>query len=77
MSADDAKLLRVGEAAKLLGIARSRAYEMASSGTLPGVIRIGRSVRVSQRRLAEWVEAQTAVPGAAEREPQHRPGPGA
>lgn len=34
-------------AARLLGIGRSAAYEAARTGEMPGVIRVGRLVRVS------------------------------
>ena len=49
-------LLKPGEVATLLGISRSRAYEMLARGDLPGVIRLGRSVRVSRKALVDWVD---------------------
>ena len=48
-------LLRIPEAARALGIARSLAYEMARDGRLP-VVHIGKAVRVPRRRLEEWIE---------------------
>jgi len=58
-------LLSIEEAARLLNIGRTRAYEMASAGTLPGVVHIGRSVRVSRKRLEAWIDEQSgAVPAA-------------
>jgi len=56
----DQLLVTLTEAARICGIGRTRAYQMASAGTFPGVIRIGRSVRVSVRHLEEWIEASTA-----------------
>jgi len=56
------RLLTVAEAAAILRVGRTRAYEMAASGSLPGVIRVGTSIRVSARRLNEWIEAR-AVSG--------------
>ncbi len=50
-------LLRVEEAARFLGIGRSKAYEMIGSGELP-VVRFGRSVRVPTTHLRAWVEAR-------------------
>lgn len=50
------ELLRIDEVAALLGIGRSKAYVMSSAGTLTGVIRIGRSVRVSRRALERWID---------------------
>jgi excisionase family DNA binding protein len=56
-------LLTIEEAARLLNIGRTRAYEMAADGTMPGVIHIGRSVRVSRRRLDAWVDEQSDPAG--------------
>jgi excisionase family DNA binding protein len=49
--------LKVPEVAKVLRIARSRAYELVAEGEIPSV-RIGRSVRVSRRELDRWLEEQ-------------------
>jgi excisionase family DNA binding protein len=54
--------LKVPEVAKVLRIARSRAYELVADGEIPSV-RIGRSVRVSRRELERWLEEQRQ-PGA-------------
>ena len=51
------KLLRASEIAEFLGCKKSRAHELMANGTLPA-IRIGRSVRVSQRSLERWVREQ-------------------
>jgi excisionase family DNA binding protein len=56
------QLLHIEEAAHLLRISRSRAYEMAASGTMPGLLRVGRSLRVSRRRLDAWI-AEASAPG--------------
>jgi excisionase family DNA binding protein len=45
------QFLTIPETAKLLRINRGRAYAMANDGTLPGVIRLGRSIRVDRVRL--------------------------
>jgi excisionase family DNA binding protein len=50
---DEPRFLRVPEVARLLRINRGRAYSMAANGTLPGVIRLGRSIRVDRVRLLE------------------------
>ena len=55
--------LKVAEVARVLRIARSRAYELVGSGEIPSV-RIGRSVRVSREELDR--SARRAAP--AERE---------
>ena len=54
----DRLLLRPMEAAKSLGVSRSRIYELIASGELPGIVRLGRSVRVSSEALRSWVRAQ-------------------
>lgn len=47
--------MKVAEVAEFLRIGRSRAYELVGSGEIPSV-RIGRSVRVSRRKLQWWLE---------------------
>jgi excisionase family DNA binding protein len=48
---DQTRFLTVPETAKLLRINRGRAYAMANDGTLPGVIRLGRTIRVDRAQL--------------------------
>ena len=48
---DEPRFLTVPETARLLRINRGRAYEMANNGTLPGVVRLGRTIRVDRERL--------------------------
>lgn len=57
----DRLLLRPMEVAEVLGIGRSRAYELIREGQLP-TVRLGRSVRVPADRLREWIEANTDEP---------------
>jgi excisionase family DNA binding protein len=45
------QFLTIPETAKILRINRGRAYAMANDGTLPGVIRLGRTIRVDRARL--------------------------
>ena len=49
--------LKVPEVARIIRVARSRAYELVGSGEIPS-IRIGRSVRVSRKELERWLEEQ-------------------
>lgn len=51
------RLLRAKDIAEFLDVKLSRAHELMANGTLP-VIRIGRSVRVSQKSLERWVREQ-------------------
>jgi excisionase family DNA binding protein len=50
---DEPRFLRIPEVAQLLRINRGRAYTMASEGSLPGVVRLGRTIRVDRVRLLE------------------------
>jgi excisionase family DNA binding protein len=51
-------LLKVPEAAELVGLGRSKLYELMQAGEIP-VIRIGRGVRIPASGLREWVARQT------------------
>lgn len=52
-------LLRAEEAAALLGIGRSKMYELLAAGVIPS-IRIGeKSVRVPRAALLGWIEEHT------------------
>ena len=55
---DEPVLLNVSEVAKILGLGRSKIYEMTNSGELP-VVRIGTAVRVPKKALLEWIESHT------------------
>ncbi len=48
---EEPRFLTIPETARLLRINRGRAYEMANDGSLPGVVRIGRTIRVDRERL--------------------------
>jgi excisionase family DNA binding protein len=54
----DRLLLRPSEAAELVALGRSKFYALLRDGRIPGVIRIGRSVRISRAALEAWVSAQ-------------------
>ncbi len=51
------KLLKVPETAAILRVTTQRAYEMLRGGTVPGVVRLGRQVRVDARKLEAWIAA--------------------
>ena len=53
-------LYRMEDVAHLLNISRSKAFEMAAAGKLPGVVRLGRSVRVSRIALERWIQEKEA-----------------
>lgn len=56
----DKMLLKPSEAQEVLGLGRSRVYEMLSTGELPS-IRIGHSIRIPVKALEEWIEKQQAT----------------
>lgn len=51
-------LLRPSEAATLLGLGRSKVYELAAAGIIPS-IRIDRSIRIPMDALQKWIESNT------------------
>jgi excisionase family DNA binding protein len=51
--ANDVLLLKVPEAAAMLGVGRSTLYERMATGDLP-VVRIGRSVRIPAHAIREY-----------------------
>ena len=55
MDGQQHEYLKVPEVAAVLRIAHSRAYELVADGKIPS-IRIGRSIRVSRRKLDDWLE---------------------
>ena len=54
----ECQLLKIEETAKVLGIGRSKAYEMVRRRELP-IVRIGGSVRVPATELRRWIEQKT------------------
>jgi excisionase family DNA binding protein len=60
---DERRLLRMAEVAERLGIGRSKAYEMAKRGDLPGAMRVGASLRVSAKALDEWIDREASKSG--------------
>jgi excisionase family DNA binding protein len=51
-------LVRVEEAGQMLGLSRAKSYAMVLNGEMPGIVRIGRNVRISVRMLRSWVKGQ-------------------
>jgi excisionase family DNA binding protein len=50
--------LKVTQLAKMLGMSRQAIYDHIEGGTLP-VLRIGTSIRLDPKLIAEWLEAQS------------------
>jgi excisionase family DNA binding protein len=58
---DQKLLLKIDEAAALLSLGRATAYQMVQRGEMPGVVRLGRSVRISADALRTWIREQSAT----------------
>ena len=56
-------LLDSREVARLLGLGRTKVFQMMARDELP-VVRIGRCVRVPRAALRDWLETQTAMADA-------------
>ncbi len=61
MADNDALLLKVPEAARLLDISRGLAYELVARGELPS-IRFGRVIRIPRHGLEQWIARQAGLP---------------
>jgi excisionase family DNA binding protein len=57
--------VRVSEAARLLSLSRSKAYQLINSGELPAV-RIGKTMRVPLAALRDWVERMQKQEGSTD-----------
>lgn len=55
------RLMTVSEVAKWLGVHQESVYRLIRERRLPGVVRFGRTVRVREDRLLEWL-AEREVP---------------
>lgn len=60
-------LMRPPEVAEYLQVSRSKVYAMLAADALPGIVRIGTSVRVHRATLETWLERQAAGDPAGER----------
>jgi excisionase family DNA binding protein len=49
-------MLTVEEAADFLRVNRKTLYEAVRLGTIPGVVRIGRNIRINRSALLGWVQ---------------------
>jgi|HubBroStandDraft_1064217.scaffolds.fasta_scaffold268341_1 excisionase family DNA binding protein len=50
-------LYKPGEVAKLLGLSRTRTYEMIKAGEIPAILVAG-MLRVRGKSLAKWIESR-------------------
>jgi excisionase family DNA binding protein len=57
------EVLTVEEAAGMLRVSRFTLYAEIKRGRVPGVVRVGRSIRLSRRALAAWFESSPSHVG--------------
>ncbi|MHB8614109.1 MAG: helix-turn-helix domain-containing protein [Candidatus Dormibacteraceae bacterium] len=60
VAGDEPWLLDSRQVARLLGISRTKAFQLMASTELP-VVRIGRCVRVSRFALGAWIHERSSV----------------
>jgi excisionase family DNA binding protein len=58
--------MKVEEAATILGIGRQTAYDLASQGKLPGLIKLGRRLVVSRKVLDDLLSGRGDQPPSAD-----------
>ena len=52
-------LLRVHEAADMLGVSRAKMYELLAANNEIPVVRVGRAMRIPRAALQAWVDERT------------------
>ena len=57
-------LLRDREVAQMLNVSKSKAYLLMVSGEVPGVMRLGRCLRVHRPTLEKWLAERANIGGA-------------
>ena len=55
------RLRRVREVAQVTGLERWRIYALLKRGEGPPFLRLGRTIRIPEDALVEWIEAQAAA----------------
>jgi excisionase family DNA binding protein len=65
-------LLTTSEVGALLGVGRTKIFEMLASEELPA-IRIGRCVRISRVQVESWIDAKLEAAGLTRRLPAVAP----
>lgn len=60
-------VLTVDEVAHLLKVNRKTIYEMVNRNQLPGVVRVGRKIRISAQAVVSWLNGQGRPSRASKR----------
>lgn len=58
--------LTVDEAADLLRVDRKTLYSAISEGSVPGVLRLGRTIRIARDALLKWASASGRPDGESQ-----------
>ena len=53
--------MKVEEAARVLGIGRQTAYDLAAQGKLPGALRLGHRIVVSKKALERFLDGGSDI----------------
>ena len=67
---DEKRTLDVAEVKALTGFARSKVYEGARDGSIPGPLWVGRRLRFSRAAIERWLNGEFS-PGVAHRSAAH------
>jgi excisionase family DNA binding protein len=67
-----AKLLRVPKVAEIIDVTIPRTYELLRQGIIPGVVRMGRQIRVDPDALAAWIASGGSVQTQVEDTPARK-----
>ncbi len=62
------RLLRVHEVAKQTGLQKWRIYQLLKCGKGPAHMKIGKTIRISEIALAQWIDEQHAASATEEEE---------
>lgn len=65
-------VLTVDEGAALLRVGRKSLYAAIDRGEVPGVVRIGRTIRLSRAALQQWFSASTGTAQVNDERPASR-----
>jgi len=63
---DFQEIMTVDELANLLRIARGSAYRAVKAGEVPGVVRIGKTLRIHRPTVLRWLEQGCVSPDIGE-----------
>jgi excisionase family DNA binding protein len=55
-------LMKPIEFAEATGLSRSKAYDLLRRNEVPGVVRFGKSTRVSVEAVRQWIREQSEQP---------------